>query len=604
VVRGERSDTFEAFHPFRTRMAVAADGTLAFVTKSGERDVLHLFDTRAGRIRETLRFPGLVSLGSTSWSPAGDAIAFSAIDASGSNDLYILPLADRRLRRLTNDYYDDRDPAWSPDGTTIAFSSDRTPHGAQGTHNLFRYDLATGNISYLTSGPDNTLAPAWSPDGTLLAFTGDRGGAQNIWMMDMREPAGTGLRPIRKITHFTTSAFDPAWTPSGGLVFAAFENFSFQLRMLDSARVIFDSATTVVLQDLPRADTPWVARTLEGPTETKTLRYAGEYSLDIAQSSLSTDPVFGTTAGAFVSLSDILGNDQYYFLLTNTAESQSEILSSFNVAISRVSLGQRATYAYGVYRFSGRRYDLTDPALYYYERSFGGYLAVSYPLSRFDRIETSVSLTNSTKDVDVLVAERKALLLSNTVSYTHDNSLWGPSGPLDGWRLKLTLAFTSDVQYSNVNYASVIFDYRHYLRLSTRTAFASRLWLFHNTGKEARRFVMGGSWDLRGWPRWSLRGEKLWLTSHELRFPFLDVLDLRFPVVGLTFGAFRGALFFDAGSAWDDRYLETFGSVGGGLRLNLFGILALRYDLGKRIERNFTEFQQGLFHQFFFGWDF
>jgi hemolysin activation/secretion protein len=115
---------------------------------------------------------------------------------------------------------------------------------------------------------------------------------------------------------------------------------------------------------------------------------------------------------------------------------------------------------------------------------------------------------------------------------------------------------------------------------------------------------MGGSWDLRGYDRWSIRGEKLWLTSHELRFPFVDELAIRFPVFGLSFFSIRGALFFDAGSAWDREYEQTYGSLGGGLRLNLGGVLVLRYDVGKRIEDNFTRFQDGMFHQFFFGYDF
>jgi hemolysin activation/secretion protein len=115
---------------------------------------------------------------------------------------------------------------------------------------------------------------------------------------------------------------------------------------------------------------------------------------------------------------------------------------------------------------------------------------------------------------------------------------------------------------------------------------------------------MGGSWDLRGWPRWSIRGEKLWLTSHELRFPFVDQIALQFPFGGLSFFSIRGALFADAGAAWDKLYTETLGSVGGGLRINLGGFLVLRYDVGKRIENNFTQFQNGLFYQFFFGWDF
>ena len=46
------------------------------------------------------------------------------------------------------------------------------------------------------------------------------------------------------------------------------------------------------------------------------------------------------------------------------------------------------------------------------------------------------------------------------------------------------------------------------------------------------------------------------------------------------------------------------GSVGGGLRMSLGGVLVLRYDVGKRIENNFTRLQSDFFHQFFFGWDF
>ncbi|MFN0157438.1 MAG: BamA/TamA family outer membrane protein [Bacteroidota bacterium] len=602
VVQGEKSDEFEAFHPFRTRMDISKDGVLAFTTKSGESDVLHLYNLFNEKIIETFRFRELVSIGSTSWSPDGKHVAFASINKSGNNDLYILNTETHDLRKLTNDYYDDRDPAWSPRGDQIAFSSDRTPYGKKGKYSLFLFDIESGTITYLTYGNESSGSPAWSKDGSKLAFTCDADGAQNIWMMNMRDSV-LAMRSMTKVTHFTTAAFDPTWTKDGDLVFAAFEGFSFQIRMLKNIESTFDSARTVRMIDLYK-EKPWESKSIAGVSEVKTFKYQGDYSLDIAQSAISTDPVFGTSGGAFVALSDLLGNDQYYFLLYNTAQSQDELLSSFNIAISRVSLSQRTNYAYGIYRFSGRRYDLTDKDEFYYERVFGGYLALSYPLTKFQRIETSVSLSNSNKDVDFIIEDRKALLLSNSVSFTHDNSLWGPSGPLDGSRFNLTLAFTSDIQYSNVNYYTAIIDYRHYFRLSQRSTFASRAWLFYNDGKESRRFVMGGSWDLRGFPRWSIRGEKLWLTSQELRFPFIDQLAIRFPFVGLSFWSIRGALFFDAGSAWDDEYSETLGSVGGGLRMNLAGAFVLRYDIGKRIENNFSTIQNDLFHQFFFGWDF
>jgi hypothetical protein len=604
VIQGEQSDRFEAFHPFRTRMDISRRGTLAFVTKSGENDVLHLFNVMTDEIIDTYRLRGIVAIGSTSWSPDGNRLVFSALDEAGMSDLYMLTPETHELRRLTTDVYDDRDPAWSPDGRTVAFSSDRTPFGEHGKYNLFRYDCATGAIDYLTYGDESHLAPAWSPDGGMLAFTSDAGGSQNIWVLDMTHRDSLGERTMKQVTRFTTAAFDPAWAGDGSIVFATFENFSFQIRMLDSVSRVLDTTAVVRTVTVAGRTQPWEPPVLAGAASSGMQRYAGDYSLDIAQSAIATDPVFGTSGGAFVSLSDLLGNDQYYFLLYNTAETQSELLSSFNIAISRLSLGQRANYAYGIYRFSGRRYDLTDRDEFFFERVFGGYMALSYPLSKFQRIEASVSLSNSNKDVDVTLEDRKALLLSNSLSFVHDNSLWGPSGPLDGSRFKLTLAYTSDIQYSNVNYYSIIADYRHYFRIDTRTAFASRFWVFYNDGKESRRFVMGGSWDLRGFPRWSIRGEKLWLTSHELRFPFLDQLAVRFPFAGLSFWSIRGALFFDAGSAWDTRYRETLGSFGAGVRMNLFGILVLRYDLGKRIEDNFTSVQRGLFHQFFFGWDF
>jgi hypothetical protein len=604
VIQGERSDEFEAFHPFRSKIDISKDGILAFVTKSGENDVLHLYDVKEGKVVETFRFKSLVSIGSTSWSPDGKQVAFSSIDMSGNNDLYILDIETRALRKLTNDYYDDRDPAWSPDGRTIAFSSDRGPFGLEGKYNIFLYDVTTGAIDYLTYGRHHYGSPAWAKDGSKLAFVCDLDGAQNIWIIDMTRRFAGGFRSMTKVTNFTTAAFDPTWTSAGDLVFAAFERFSFQIRKIPDIVSVFDTSTTVRLIDLYNKEKPWEAKAISAESEVRSLRYEGDYSLDIAQSAISTDPVFGTAGGAFLALSDLLGNDQYYFLLYNTAQSQDELLSSFNLAISRISLRQRTSYAYGIYRFTGRRYDLTDRDEFFFERAFGGYFALSYPLSKFQRIETAVSLTNSNKEVDGAIEDRKALLLSNSISFTHDNSLWGPSGPVDGSRFNLTLAFTSDIQYSNVNYYSAIFDYRHYLRLAQRSALASRFWLFYNDGKESRRFVMGGSWDLRGWRRWSIRGEKLWLTSHELRFPFIDQFAVQFPFGGISFWSIRGALFVDAGGAWDIKYRETLGSVGAGVRMNLGGFLVLRYDIGKRIENNFRNFQDGIFHQFFFGWDF
>jgi dipeptidyl aminopeptidase/acylaminoacyl peptidase len=603
LIEGEKTDAFEAFHLLGSRMSVSQDGMLAFVTKSGETDVLHLYDVEADVLRTTLAFDDIVMIISPSWSPAGDRLVFSGLNTAGKSDLYIVDIATGTLDRLTDDYYDDRDPAWSPGGARIAFTSDRGPLGEHGLHNIFLLDIESGDIRYLTQDSVGYASPAWSADGRLLACTSDRDGTHNLHAIRVDEAQGK-LPPVRQLSHFTTAAFDPVWTDEGGLLFSAYDGFNFKLLALRDIEAKLDSFPAVAEARVVTPYRSWSIPSVDGERVSSRLAYRKQYEVDFAQSAVSTDPVFGTLGGAILSMSDVLGDDRYYFMIYNTAQTSSEFFSSFNFAVSRMSVGRKTPYSYGVFHYAGRRYDLLDPDLYFYERAYGGYFAAAYPLSKFRRIEGAMSFSNSDKEAIAGIRQRKALLLTNSISYVKDNALYYWTGPIDGSRFNITLSYTTDLRYSNVNYYSVMFDYRRYMRLSLRSAYASRYEFLYNHGKEARRYFLGGSWDLRGWPRWSIRGTKRWLTSHELRFPLLDRVALDLPFGSINFGVLRGALFADAGNSWDSDYGETLGSVGAGVRLSLFGVLVLRYDIGKRIEDNFTRVQGDLFHQFFFGWDF
>lgn len=597
ILRGERAVELESLHLFDNSLGISNQGEIAFSTKSGPADVIHFYSVEEGKILRTFRDSGLVYISSPSFDTAGNRIVFSAIDKKGFSDIYLFDMSDNRLIRLTNDYYEDITPVFSFDEQQIIFSSDRTAGANKGAKNLFRIDMDTYNIQYVTDVPWNIESPRLLKSGKGVVVRGDLDSIDNYFYVDLTTP---GWQKISRVTGFISAVFDHWLENDSTLVFSGFENSTFRLY----STVFSLNDSTIVNRKITNSSRPWESPEYVTESESKNFSYENEYTLDYAQSQISTDPVYGTRGGAVFSLSDLFGNDNYFFLIYNTAQIQQDFLKSFNVALTRLNLSERTNYSYGIFHFSGRRYDLRDTDEFFFERSFGGTLSFYYPLSKFGRIEAGITIANSDKQVITGVIERKAILYSNSVSYVYDNSLWMPSGPIDGMRFRFLLGYTTDVKYSNVNYYTMITDFRYYYRLTLRSALAFRGSIYYNDGKEARRYFMGGSWDLRGWPRWAIRGEKLWINSVELRFPLFDQIRVTLPIADIGFFGIRGALFWDSGGAWDDEYENTIGSIGGGLRFNLFNVIILRYDIGKKIEKQYTKLQSGLFYQFFFGFDF
>lgn len=643
LIRGERNSQFESFHLLDSKMSVSQEGWLAFVTKSGETDVIHTYHLESDVSGALYSFSGINAVYSPTWSPDGKHLAFVAINQSGFIDLYTYDLDRDQLKQLTNDTYDDRDPAWSPDGTSIVFSSDRTSEGVHHTYNLFLYDLQSGKIDYVTSGAQHDFSPDWSPDGAQILYTSTsrdidgRYSGQNLYVIDaqpreptlaltdagshLHQPPNPSVRWKKQLTRFTTAVFDPVWTHDGHIVFSTFENYRFTIRTLGGLDSLMDRSVSTQEEHIVHAkhEKPWTFPRIEMESTNDQLRYRRRYGLDVAQGQILTSAVWGTSGAAVLSLSDLLGNDRFFLTIYNTSQYTGDFIRSLNINLSRLHLNRRANIAYGIYRYGGLRYDLTDPDAptefpRFWEEVWGGFGAVSYPISMFRRIEATTSISWDDKEIPVRQIDRQALLLSNQVSIVHDNTLFGSNGPMDGWRGKLSVAYTTDLLYSNVNYITLEADLRHYLRISPLVTFASRALGRMNHGREARLWFMGGSWDLRGYPFFDVRGKKAWFTSHELRFPLLENPSVYIPplaVLGIL--NLRGALFFDAAHTWNDHYTqkipqifagETIGSTGLGLRLNLFGAFVLRYDMGYRLRNGLKTREPNHFRQFFFGFDF
>ncbi|MCB0718269.1 MAG: PD40 domain-containing protein [Bacteroidetes bacterium] len=641
IIEGERSDRYEAFHLFESRLSVSDSGTLAFVTKSGARDVIHLYDVEARKLITTLDFVDLTAVYSPAWSPDGTKLAFSSIDKSGFSDLYLFDTDQGKLDRLTQDYYDDRDPSWSPDGAYLAFSSDRTSSSDGASYNLFSYELDSGRIDYITTGERFDLSPRWSPDGSRLVFASTtrdstgRFGPQDLWVAELGSrsaapPSTASLNPgsdtlafrptvVSRLTSLSGGAFDPSWTRDDHIVFSSFEGYRFSVRSMGSVDSLLRKPKQIARIGLEVKQKKWSFGKLGIDDGAEDLPYRKRYRLDIAQGQISQSASVGTFGGAVLAFSDMLSNDYLYLTIFNTAESQRGFLRDLSASVTRVQLHKRANIAYGAFRFAGRRYDITDPDALaslpiFYETQYGGFGGISYPISKFRRVEVSSSLSWS--DKEVVGKERKALLLSNSVSVIHDTALYSYNGPVDGWRGGVTAAYTTDLRYSNVSYFTTMADLRYYKRLLPGVTFATRVSGRWNQGREARLFVAGGSWDIRGFRLFEIRGQKMWLSTTELRFPILNAPTLIMPILA-PFGiaSLRGAVFFDAVHAWNDNYNgsatelreifagQTLGSTGGGLRLNLFNAIILRYDVGYRYTNGFKT-QDRFFKQFFFGVDF
>ncbi|HGY55495.1 MAG TPA: hypothetical protein ENK44_07340 [Caldithrix abyssi] len=601
LLQGESSSDFEAFHIFDSKIDVNADGQLVFTSKSGETDALYIYDIRQRRVIAKHYFDRLVGLFSPSWSADGKEIVFSGLDVSGYKDIYIFRPQEEELIQLTDDFYNDENPVFSPDGNFIAFSSDRTDYGPQGAQNIFLLNRNSGDIFYLTFGNQSDQSPVFSPDGRYLAYTSDKTGTYNIFIINKPLQAVLKQEPIKtyQMTRYVGTTFDPEWTETGGLLFGTFESGRFQIRLDPDFLQKQDKAQIIATTHIPILEEHWSFAKIDASRVRGFHPYQRNYTLDFAQGQVLQDPVFGTTGGAQFVFTDMLGNDQYYVLVYNNARTTSDFWKSFNLGLTKVSLGDRLNYSYGVFRFAGFYYNPQD--LYYYEERVGGNFVFSYPLSQFTRVSLNQSFSYSDKDW-LIDKSRIAYLNSSFVSFVHDNSLWGPTGPMDGGRFNITLGNTYDFVFSRVNYFTVFVDLRQYFRLSQRSAYAVRLFTLYNQGKEARQYYFGGSWDLRLYPRWSMHGERLFLISQELRFPLIDLIGIRFPFGSFGLQGIRGALFVDAGNAWNDVWTGIKGSFGLGIRLNLGGALVLRWDIGRLTD--FRRISNNTITQFFFGWDF
>ena len=664
LVESARGGDFESLRYLSSSAEFAPDGRrLAFVAKRGGVDEIIVMDAGAGQVVETLE-PGLNGLQSPSWAPDGRRIVFTGL-LGGISDLYVWELATGDVRQLTDDRYAQLHPAWSPDGRAIAYATDAGPQTdlhdlAIGPLRIELLDLATDERRRLPGQEGFAINPAWSPDGRTLAYLSTRTGTFNVFLQDVE-----GGEP-RQLTDVLTGVMgEGALLTSPGLswaraadrlAFSYFEEAGFNIYTVDDPRRRARRAGPVG-EAATAANEIGAIRTVEGPgarpateggppasfyltdegvrrsdfrTEDgeptadvsppltvrnlldsaslalpDTAAFASrEYEVDLAVEVVGrpsigaqTGGYFGNSVfgGSYILLSDMLG-DHNLFIAGDVQGSfdNARILTSYAYLKSRLNLGV-SFIQYPFFRFRGTRLEQVpgeDGRLGEFNvfqrdqyRSVG--ISASYPLSQFTRLEAEIQ--GASLQTDLLlrgvfqpefepfrrtVDGRTRVFVQPSLAWVHDNALPGFTGAIGGRRLRVSLA----PAFGDLNMADARLDLRHYLPLPGSVTLAQRLLAFGRfdigSSGDASEFELawGGPYYLRGYDPDSYGaaecaasreqteidlfcpaqeraiGSSALVVNTELRLPLLNSFkDAWLP---LDFPALDGALFVDVGAIW------------------------------------------------------
>jgi Tol biopolymer transport system component len=598
ITKNATDPHFESLQFINSAGAWSADGRMfAFGSVVSGTAAITIIDPESGdRIRE-LKYPELGEIFTPTFSPDGRRIAFGGL-AGGVMDLFVSDVETGEMRRLTHDLYSDLQPAWSPDGGSIAFVTDRfsTDLGTldYGNYRLAVIDPDTGEIQALpVFGKGKHIDPKWSPDGQSLYFITDVSGISNVYRFDFR-----GGR-LSQVTDLITgvsgiTASSPAISMAARterLVYTAYEDGDYNLYVVDERTQLagvpiegqIEGVSPAVLppQDRP----PGLITTLMNEPELglqDTLTFAqAPYNPKLTLDYVS-QPVVGAGVSSYGSyfaggismyFSDMLGNRNLGATVNiNTAygdiTKSSALIVSYENRRSRwnwfVEAGQ-IPYVTGGLLAQGldpETGDLVEVDLLQWQVSRQVTAGVAYPFSRSHRWEVSAGYQNldfseelrfnyydpgsfqfrgsDSEDRDAPKSLNQGIM---STALVYDNTIFGGTGPILGQRYRLEVS----PRVGDINYAGVLADYRKYFMPIRPFTFATRLMHYGRYGSDAENT----------WSEIDPGAPEFWADQQVIRDLYLGYPTL---IRGYSSGSFSSEECFGSGAAVCYPYAQLFGS--------------------------------------------
>lgn len=576
--------------PTRGRdLAFAPDGGSVAVFARRERGrVLLLVDTRRGGIVKEYAIP-VDQAGQPAFSPDGTTIAFHAFDR-GQGDIFLLNTTSGEVRNLTDSASFDAAPTFAPDGRSLVYSSTTGE-----TTKLFRLSLDDpSQREPLTFGLGDDEGASFSRDGATLYFASDRDqGIFDLYALDLASGA------LSRLTRVIGAALNPVAVPTRDgerVVYQGYHRSGWRLFVADPTQ-----ATAVDV----RADTPPLEPQEEFvPAVTVTVDPAK--AQDVRRFKLFPDNVqvlVGINqdqtliSQTYLSFADHYGDRRLDLLL--------ESVSSYsNFLVQYANLSKRLQW--GVAALDNRAYFvLLDPSSFravdreQIWRETGAYMFAWYPLSVYHRVEAAGGYLDRSAGFVTLLpdgqpgwVQQSDRMLFTQLGMVGDTTAWREYGPHAGRRWKLTLNTAFGVGGDGGLLSKGLnLDVRQYIPLSRRNELAIRLFGSFNEGDRPSYTWFGGLDTLRGFDYRSFVGNYAFYTNLEWRFPLVDHLVLPW----LYINNVRGRLFVDVGGAWwdvpgyqekftfleDGRLKDAASSYGFGFSMWLFGV-PIHWDFAKR----------------------